>query len=92
MLFVIRTGNTVGTHQRAAIDFHADHYELAIDEAQGRIARGPETEQAVIPVMNGENGFGDKRTHDCCTWKSEGGILCRQLIDKMWYFCYLLSV
>ena len=45
-LLVIGAGHAVGAQQRLAFDLQADHRELAVLEAEARIARGREAEQA----------------------------------------------
>jgi hypothetical protein len=66
VLLVIGAGDAVGTHA-AALDFQADGDELAVDEAQGLVARGAEAEQGVVPVMDGKNGFGIQGAHGSAT-------------------------
>ena len=64
MIFVVGAGNRVGTHQRLAVDFQADHDELAILEPQATLARRPEAEQRIVPVMNAQHLFQGKLAHD----------------------------
>lgn len=52
MLFVIRARQAIGAEQRLAIDFEADHGELAVFETERGIARASEAEQRVCPVMD----------------------------------------
>src|SRR5690606_15952989 len=62
-VLVIRTSDTVGTHQRATLDFQTDHDEMAVLEAQTRITGGLEGEQGVGPVMYAEDSFGSEFGH-----------------------------
>ena len=55
VLFVIRAGDAVGAGQWTALDFEADHDELAVLETQAGIARDAEAEQGVVPVMDAED-------------------------------------
>ncbi|MCY1529167.1 hypothetical protein D9M68_643000 [compost metagenome] len=64
VLFPVRAGDGVGAHQRtAAFLLQADHHELAIFEAQARVAGALEAEQRVVPVMNAEDALGVEVAH-----------------------------
>ncbi len=54
MVGMVGTGNAVGAHQRLALDFQANHDELAIFKAQAGVARGAEAEQGIVPVVYAE--------------------------------------
>jgi len=56
-------GDRVGAHQRTAVQLHADHHELPAVEAEGRIARGAEGEQVVVPVLHVDHVLGCHRYH-----------------------------
>jgi hypothetical protein len=56
MLFPIRAGDGVGTHERAPVWLlQTDHDELTVLEAQTWITGALETEEGVVPVMNAED-------------------------------------
>jgi hypothetical protein len=58
MLFIIGTGNAVGTQQGfAVVTPQANHGEMAIGKAQRLIAGGGETEQTIGPVVNTQDFF-----------------------------------
>ena len=64
VLFPVRAGDRIGTHQGAAIGLHqADHHELAVLEAQARIAGAFEAEQRVVPVMHAKHAFNVEIAH-----------------------------
>ncbi|MNT26605.1 hypothetical protein D3C72_1621930 [compost metagenome] len=65
VLFPVGAGHRVGADQRFAVHFQTDHHELAVDETQTRIAGASEAEQGVVPVMDGQDGFGGKSSHEC---------------------------
>ncbi|MNG28294.1 hypothetical protein D3C84_1135400 [compost metagenome] len=53
MLFPVRAGDGVGAHQRTPRRLlQADHHELAVLEAQARVAGAFEAEQGVVPVVH----------------------------------------
>jgi hypothetical protein len=53
MLFPVRAGNRVGTHERTPVRLlEADHDELTVLETQTWIAGALETEECVIPMMD----------------------------------------
>ena len=52
IFLIIGAGHGIGAQQRAAIHSQADHGKLAIDEAEGGVARGFEAEQPVCPMVN----------------------------------------
>nr|GFA55065.1 hypothetical protein [Tanacetum cinerariifolium] len=65
MLFPVRAGNGVGTHERAPVGLlKTDHHELTVLEAQARITGALETEKRVVPVMNAENTLVIHVAHD----------------------------
>ena len=57
-VFVVRAGDAVGAHQRAAFDFQTDHDEVTVLETETGITGGPEAEQSVCPVVHAEYFFG----------------------------------
>lgn len=63
IFLMIGTGDAVGARQGPAIDFQTNHYELSIGEAQAGTARAAKGEQAVVPVMDGSNGFSGEVAH-----------------------------
>jgi hypothetical protein len=63
VLFVIRARQAISAEQRLAIDFEADHGELAVFETERGIARASEAEQRVGPVMDAKNGLRIKVAH-----------------------------
>jgi len=64
MLFPVRAGDGVSAQQRLAVHFQADHGEVAIGKTQGRVARGGEGEQAVGPVVYGEDSLFEECAHE----------------------------
>src|SRR4051794_15469178 len=58
MLFVVWTGDTVGTQQRLAFDLQANHQKVPVFEAEPAVPRGLEAEQAVVPMVDFEDGLG----------------------------------
>ncbi|EXI71061.1 MAG: hypothetical protein AW07_03807 [Candidatus Accumulibacter sp. SK-11] len=56
-LVVVRAGDAVGARQRTSLLRQPEHDELAVDEAQGGIARGAEAEQSISPVVDGEDAL-----------------------------------
>ena len=65
MLFIVRAGNAIGTHQRFAFNLETNHQEVAASKAQAFIAGGSKTKEGVVPMVNGENGFGVVCGHKC---------------------------
>ena len=63
---MVGAGHAVGAHQRLAVDRQADHHEVAVAKAQGRIARGAEREQGVVPVVDVQDAFGADVCHGRC--------------------------
>jgi hypothetical protein len=58
VLFVIGTGNAVGTQQGlAVVATQANHGEMTIRKTQSLISRGGETEQAIGPMVNTQDFF-----------------------------------
>ena len=55
VFFVVGAGDAVGAQQRLGISLQANHGEVAIAEAQGRVARGGEAEQFVCPVVHAKH-------------------------------------
>jgi hypothetical protein len=70
VLFVIGAGDAVGARQRTAVDVQAHHHELAVLEAQSRIARRHETEQRVVPVTHFQDALGVETRHRAPLGKS----------------------
>ncbi len=56
-LLVIGRHHAVGPQQRPALDLDADHRELAVPEAESRIARRAEGEERVGPVVDRQNAL-----------------------------------
>ena len=57
VFFVIRARNAIGAQQRLLADLQADHGELAVAEAERRVARGREAEEIIGPVVNAEDAL-----------------------------------
>jgi hypothetical protein len=65
VFFVVGAGNRVGPQQRFAVVLaQADHGEVAVRKTQGLVTRGGEAEQSVGPVVNAQNAFFEKCTHE----------------------------
>ena len=63
VFFVVRAGDAVGPQQRLAFDFQADHDEVAVVEPQGRVTRGGEGEQGVVPVVHAQHALSIESSH-----------------------------
>ena len=63
VFFVIRAHDAVGAQQWFAVNLEANHGEMAIRKAQSGVAGGGKTEQAIGPMVNGQDGFFCKCTH-----------------------------
>ena len=57
VLVVVRAGDAEGAQQRAALDLEPDHHEVAVAEAQARVAGGREAEQGVVPVVDAQDAL-----------------------------------
>jgi hypothetical protein len=63
VLLVVRAHDAVGAQQGLVVDLQADHREMTVREAQRRVARGGEGEQAVGPVVDAQDAFFAECTH-----------------------------
>ena len=63
MFLIVGAGDAVGAHQGATADLQANHDELAVLEAQPRVARGGEAEQRLVPVPYAQDRFSADRGH-----------------------------
>ncbi|MNS82488.1 hypothetical protein D3C72_1162340 [compost metagenome] len=75
VLLVVRAHDAVGAQQGLVVDLQADHREMTVREAQRRVARGGEGEQAVGPVVDAQDAFFAECTHTelKCWLKTEKG-------------------
>ena len=55
VLLVVGADDAVGAQQRLVVDLQPDHGEVAVGEPQRRVARGGEAEQAIGPVVHGQD-------------------------------------
>src|SRR5690606_10697159 len=82
IVFVVGAGNAVGAHQRLALDFEAQHHEMAVVEAQAGIAGGLEGKQRVVPMTYAEDLLGIESGHDESRTPGFGNVGFREMVPR----------